>query len=32
MRDCTAHYEEFRAGSARAYGQWRDTLARLAGV
>jgi hypothetical protein len=26
-----AHYEEFRAGSTRAYGEWRDTLARLAG-
>lgn len=25
------HYEEFRAGSTRAYGRWRDTLARLAG-
>jgi len=26
-----AHYEEFRAGSTRAYGRWRDTLSRLAG-
>ncbi|HTR35031.1 MAG TPA: hypothetical protein VMH80_03965 [Bryobacteraceae bacterium] len=26
-----AHYEEFHAGSTRAYGQWRHTLARLAG-
>jgi hypothetical protein len=26
-----AHYEEFRAGSTRTYGEWRNTLARLAG-
>jgi hypothetical protein len=26
-----AHCEEFHAGSTRAFGEWRDTLARLAG-